>query len=154
MYAAFAIGRVALDAIFIVSGVGMFLNITGTADAIQAKLAIPSELSDIVSQIEAAASMSIWQILAIAVAAIQVICALLVAFNVLTRTAAVVLVIYTVVTTVAIHDFWSVTSDAERTNQMNHALKNVAIMGGLLMLIALRRRPAVAEDAPDRLEPL
>ena len=99
--------------------------------------------------------MSIWQILALVVAGVQVICALLVAFNVLTRTAAVVLLIFCAVATFAVHDFWNVTGDAERSNQMNHALKNVAIMGGLLMLVALRRRREVAEMAsPDRLVPL
>jgi uncharacterized membrane protein YphA (DoxX/SURF4 family) len=154
MYAAFAVGRVALVLIFIVSGVGKFLDISGTADAIQAKFAIPSELGDFVSQIEAATAMSIWQILAIVVAAIEVISALLIAFNVLTRTAAVVLIIFTAVSTFYFHDFWNVTSAAERTNQMNHALKNLAIMGALLMLVALRRRSVVAEESPDRLEPL
>jgi putative oxidoreductase len=155
MYAAFAIGRIALVAIFVVSGVGKFIEIPATADAIQSRLAIPSELGDIVSQIEAATSMSIWQILAIAVASIEVIAALLIAFNVLTRTAAVVLLIFTLVVTFYFHDFWNVTSAAERSNQMSHALKNVSIMGALLMLIALRRRRDVAEAAPgDRLEPL
>jgi len=155
MYAAFAIGRIALVAIFIISGVQKFVDISATADAIQSRLAIPSELSDIVSQIEAATSMSIWQILAIAVASIEVIAALLIAFNVLTRTAAVVLVIFSLVATFYFHDFWNVASAAERTNQMNHALKNLSIMGGLLMLVALRRRRDVAEETSGaRLEPL
>ena len=155
MYAAFAIGRIALVAIFIISGVQKFVDISATADAIQSRLAIPSELSDIVSQIEAATSMSIWQILAIAVASIEVIAALLIAFNVLTRTAAVVLVIFSLVATFYFHDFWSVTNAAERTNQMNHALKNLSIMGGLLMLVALRRRREVADETSGaRLEPL
>jgi len=155
MYAAFAIGRIALVAIFIISGVQKFVAISATADAIQSRLAIPSELSDIVSQIEAATSMSIWQILAIAVASIEVIAALLIAFNVLTRTAAVVLVIFSLVATFYFHDFWNVASAAERTNQMNHALKNLSIMGGLLMLVALRRRRDVAEETSGaRLEPL
>jgi putative oxidoreductase len=155
MYAAFAIGRIALVAIFIISGVQKFVDISATADAIQSRLAIPSELGDIVSQIEAATSMSIWQILAIAVASIEVIAALLIAFNVLTRTAAVVLLIFTLGATFYFHDFWNVTSAPERTNQMNHALKNLSIMGALLMLVALRRRrEVVAEASGDRLEPL
>jgi putative oxidoreductase len=155
MYAVFAIGRVALVAIFIISGIGKFVDISATADAIQSRLTIPNELGDIVSQIEAATSMSIWQILAIAVASIEVISGLLIAFNVLTRTAAVVLIIFTLVSTFYFHDFWNVASAAERTNQMDHALKNLSVMGALLMLVALRRRRELADETSGaRLEPL
>jgi putative oxidoreductase len=153
MYAAFAVGRIALVAIFIFSGANKFLDISGTADAIQSKLTIPSELSDLTSQIEAATSMSIWQILAIVVAAVEVIAALLIAFNVLARTAAVVLLLFVAVTTFYFHDFWNMTNPAETANQRMHALKNLAIMGALLMLASWPRRTA-AESGPDRLEPL
>jgi putative oxidoreductase len=154
MYAVFAVGRIAFVAIFIFSGAGKFIDISGTADAIQAKLTIPAELSDLTSQVEAATSMSIWQILAIAVAAVEVIAGLLIAFNVLTRTAAVILLIFTAVATFYFHDFWNLTTAVERTNQMTHALKNLSIMGALLMIAAWPRRAVVAEAAPDRLEPL
>jgi putative oxidoreductase len=153
MYAAFAVGRIALVAIFIFSGANKFLDISGTADAIQSKLAIPGELSDITSQIEAATSMSIWQILAIVVAAIEVVAALLIAFNVLARTGAVVLLLFVAVTTFYFHDFWNMTSPAETANQRAHALKNLAIMGALLMLASWPRR-AMAAESSDRLEPL
>src|SRR5262245_9242482 len=155
MSAAFAVGRIALVAIFIYSGANKLIDLSATADAIQSKLAIPGELGDIVSQIETATGMSIFQILAIAVAAVEIICGLLVAFNVLTRTAAVILLIFAAVTTFYFHDFWNVATAAEKTNQINHALKNLAIMGALLMLISLRRRSAAGEPVgADRLEPL
>jgi putative oxidoreductase len=154
MYAVFAVGRIALVAIFIFSGANKFLDISGTADAIQSKLTIPSELSDITSQIEAATSMSIWQLLAIVVAAVEVVAALLIAFNVLTRTAAVVLLLFVAVTTFYFHDFWNMTSAAETANQRMHALKNLAIMGALLMLASWPRGAVAGESGRDRLEPL
>src|SRR5262245_54101366 len=73
MNAAFTIGRIALVVIFIISGAFKFLDITGTAEAIQAKLVIPSALSDATSQIEATLNMPISQVLAIVVALIEVI---------------------------------------------------------------------------------
>ncbi|MGC1953738.1 MAG: DoxX family protein, partial [Gammaproteobacteria bacterium] len=105
----------------------------------QSKLAIPAELSDLTSQIEAATAMTIWQILVVVMAAIEVIGGLLIAFNVLTRTAAVVLLVFAAVTTFYFHDFWNVTAAAEKTNQMDHALKNLSLMGALLMLAAWPR---------------
>jgi putative oxidoreductase len=153
MYMAFAVGRIALALFFFLSGAGKFLDIASTADSIQSKLAIPAELSDLTSQIEAATAMPIWQILVIVTAAIEVIGGLLIAFNVLTRTTAVVLLVFVAVTTFYFHDFWIVTNAAERTNQMNHALKNLSIMGALLMLAAWPRRLMVAEVyAADRVE--
>ena len=155
MSVAFTVGRIALVVIFIYSGVNKFIDISGTADAIQSKLAIPSELGDFVSQIETATGMSIWQILAIVVAAVEIVGGLLIAFNVLTRTAAVILLIFTVVTTFYFHDFWNVATAAEKANRVDHALKNLAIMGALLMLASLPRRPVVAEPVgSDRLESL
>jgi putative oxidoreductase len=154
MYAAFAVGRIALVAIFIFSGAGKFLDIAGTADMIRARVAIPAELSDLTSQIEAATSMSIWQILAIVVATLEVVAGLLIAFSVLTRTAAVVLLLFAATTTFYFHDFWNMTG-AERTNNMAHALKNLSIMGALLMLASWPRRAVVEEPSgSERLEPL
>src|SRR5688572_5426627 len=99
MNAAFAIGRVALVAVFVISGVLKLLNIPGTADLIQGKLVIPAQLSDLKTQIETATSMSIWQILAIAAGVVEAGCGLLIAFGILTRTAAVVLLLFTAVVT-------------------------------------------------------
>jgi putative oxidoreductase len=153
MYVVFAVGRVALALFFILSGVGKFLDIAGTADTIQSKLAIPAELSDLTSQIEAATAMTIWQILVVVMAAIEVIGGLLIAFNVLTRTAAVVLLVFAAVTTFYFHDFWNVTAAAEKTNQMDHALKNLSLMGALLMLAAWPRWLMVAKVyAADRVD--
>jgi putative oxidoreductase len=155
MNAAFVIGRIALVVIFVFSGVAKLLDIPGTADMIQGKLVIPAQLSDLKTQIETAVSMSIWQILAILAGVIEAGCGLLIAFGILTRTAAVVLLLFTLVVTFYFHDFWNMTGP-DRTNNMIIALKNLSIIGAFLMIAAWPRRVVVAEVAPsaDRLEPL
>src|SRR5262249_45675350 len=157
MNAAFMLGRIALVIIFIFSGAQKLTDIAGTADQIQAKVTIPAALNDVTSQIEPTVKMPICQFLAIVAAVIEVVGGLLIAFNVFTRTVAVILLLYTAATTFYFHDFWDMTG-AERTNNMIHALKNLSIMGAFLILAAWPRRAAIVEtherESADRLEPL
>jgi len=157
MNAAFMLGRIALVILFIFSGAQKLTDIAGTADQIQAKVAIPAALNDVTSQIEATVKMPIWQVLAIVAAVIEVVGGLLIAFNVFTRTVAVILLLYTAMTTFYIHDFWNMTG-ADRTNNMFHALKNLSIMGAFLILASWPRRAGIVEaherGSPDRVEPL
>jgi putative oxidoreductase len=141
MNAAFTLGRVALVVIFVFSGVQKLFDISGTADQIQAKLIIPAALG-----------MPIWQVLAIVVALVEIVGGLLITFNVLTRGAAVVLLLFTAVTTFYYHDFWNM-AGADRTNNLNLALKNLSIIGAFLMLAAWPRR-VVAEASGERMEAL
>ena len=97
--------------------------------------------------------MPIWQVLAIVVALVEIVGGLLITFNVLTRGAAVVLLLFTAVTTFYYHDFWNM-AGADRTNNLNLALKNLSIIGALLMLAAWPRHVVVAEASGERMEPL
>jgi uncharacterized membrane protein YphA (DoxX/SURF4 family) len=154
MNGVFVLGRVALVVIFIFSGVQKLLDIAGTASQIEAKLSIPATLADLVSQIESALGMPIWQVLALVIAVVEVVSGLLIAFNILTRTAAAVLVVFVAVGTFFSHDFWNM-ADPDRTNNVFHALKNLSIMGALLMVAAWPRRVIVADvHTAERVEPL
>lgn len=53
-----------------------------------------------------------------------------------TRLGAVLLLIYLVAHTYKIHDFWHMQGE-ERTNQLQLFMKDVAIIGGLLVLLAM-----------------
>jgi uncharacterized membrane protein YphA (DoxX/SURF4 family) len=156
----FTLGRIALVVLFILSGAQKLTDIAGTADQIQAKFAIPSALADMTSQIEATVGMPIWQILAILAAMIEVVGGLLIAFNVFARTMAVILLLFTAVTTFYMHDFWNMPSGPERMNNMVHALKNLSIIGGLLILASWPRRVTIIEGVgnermvEERVEPL
>jgi putative oxidoreductase len=141
----FTLGRIALVVLFILSGAQKLTDIAGTADQIQAKLAIPGALADIAAQVEATVGMPIWQILAIVIAMIEVVGGLLIAFNVFARTMAIVLLIFTAGATFYMHDFWNMPAGPERMNNMLHALKNLSIIGGFLILAAWPRRPVIIE---------
>lgn len=52
------------------------------------------------------------------------------------RTAAVIVALFTVAATLMAHRFWEADA-ANMQNQLNHFLKNIAIIGALLMLVAV-----------------
>ncbi len=139
MNVAFTLGRIALVVLFVFSGVGKLLDIPGTAEMLQSKVAIPAALTDLTSQIAATVGMPIYQILAIVLGVIEAGCALLIALNILTRSAAVVLLFFPAVTIFYFHEFWT-TTGAEQKANMTQALMNLSIIGALLMLAAWPRR--------------
>jgi putative oxidoreductase len=67
-------------------------------------------------------------------AAIQVAAGTMIATNVAPRSAAIILIGSMVPTTLAGHSYWTVTDPALRPNQRNQFNKNLAIVGGLLVL--------------------
>lgn len=145
----FHIGRILFVAIFVWSGLGKLMNIAGTAQAIAAKVPIPPALADLSAQIEATMGLPMPHLLAIAAGVVELVAALLIVFNIGTRWAAIVLLLYTIATTVVFHDFWNMTG-AERTSNMVQAFKNVSLIGGFLILFVLgswRPAPPMREKA-------
>ncbi|WFN91175.1 DoxX family protein [Arcanobacterium wilhelmae] len=68
-----------------------------------------------------------------------------VASGVLPHAAALGLVAATAPTTVAGHDYWNVEDPAQRGNQRIHFLKNIAMIGGALILASQYTRKAKSE---------
>jgi uncharacterized membrane protein YphA (DoxX/SURF4 family) len=157
MNVGFALGRILLVLVFFVSGAQKLMGIAdsaligGTAGMMQ-QITLPSwtpaVIADTTSQIAATVGVTVPRLLEILVGVIEVIGALLIAFNVLMRTSAFILLLYTLLVTVLFHDFWNQVAGELRNNGMNHALKNLAIMGGLLILFSLPRRIWVYEREP------
>ena len=135
MHVIFTIGRVLLVLIFILSGAMKLLNLEATA-AQFAPIVIPDMLRDVVAQAEGITGMKWPTLLAIFVGGVEVVAGLLIAFNIATRSAAFVLVIFTLVATFYAHAFWGMSGDAMQAN-MIQALKNLAIIGGLLTFMVL-----------------
>jgi putative oxidoreductase len=136
MHILFAIARVLLVLIFVLSGSMKLLDIPGTAGQIQGAITIPDTLQDFVAQTEAVTSMKWPQLLAITAGVVEVVGGLLIAFNIATSAAAAVLVLFTLVSTYYFHAFWSMSGEAMQNN-MVHALKNLSIIGGLLTYVVL-----------------
>ena len=145
----FTIGRVAFVLIFIVSGAFQLMDISGTAAVIAPKLVIPAFAADAVKQIEATAKLPFPQILAIVVGVVQVVSGLLIAFNIATRFASVLLILFALAATYYFHDFWNMTG-AAATEATNHALKNLSLIGALLVFFVLGSWRPVAVEAEER----
>ncbi len=136
MHILFVIGRVLIVAIFIVSGVTKLLDIPGTAAMIAPVVTVPDALSGFAAQLQEATGMPVPQLLAILSGLVELVGGLLVAFNIGTRAAAFVLLLFTIAATFYFHDFWN-QDGAARSANMVHVLKNLATIGGLLVFVVL-----------------
>jgi putative oxidoreductase len=140
MPAFITIGRVLFAVLFIVSGAFKLLDIAATTQMITDKVAIPEMLTAYTTQLEGITGMPMVQMLAIAVGTLELICGLMIALNFGARFFAIVLVIFVVVATFYYHDFWN-QAGAEQKNNIVHALKNVSLIGALLIIAGIGRGP-------------
>jgi putative oxidoreductase len=146
----FAIGRILFVLIFIISGAYKLYDLGSTAALISQKVVIPGALTDITKQIESAVGMPMPRILAIAVGVVELAGGLGLAFNIATRFASILLMLFTVAAMFYFHDFWNMAGEARNENII-HALKNLSIIGGLLVFFVLGSwRPTAA--ASDEME--
>jgi len=143
----FLIARIAFVAIFLVSGVKKLMAITATAALIQGKFTIPATLGTLAASAEGATGMSAYQLLAIAVGVVEILFPLLIIFNILTRFAALVMLVYIGVITFFMHDLANMTVAMNDANMA--VLKNLSIMGGFLMLMVLGAWRPGAYDEDD-----
>jgi putative oxidoreductase len=148
MHVFLVLGRVLLVLIFILSGAQKLYDITATAQVISDKIPVEM-LTDMAAPLVQATGMSTPQLLAILTGVIELVCGVLIAFNVGTRGAALLLLLFALAATYFYHDFWNMAPGMERTNNMQHALKNLAIIGGLFVLFALGSRHPVTSARID-----
>jgi putative oxidoreductase len=124
----FVLGRVLVPLVFIVAGYQKFMNIAGIARLLAAK-DFPAPV-----QIETWTGLPRYDVVGYAVAALEVLCGIMVLIGFKARFAALVLALFTVATIVLGHDFWTMEGAARAVN-FTQALKNLSIMGGLLMIV-------------------
>lgn len=110
-------GRVLLSAIFLTSGVNKLTNWSGTAEhmAGEGMVAVPLMLAGAV--------------------AVELFGGAAILLGCYTRAAALVVAGFLVPATLVFHDFWTAPA-ADRMNQVQHFMKNLTIIGGLLVLAA------------------
>ena len=139
---AYMLGRICIPIVFIVAGVQKLLNVAQVArDLAATNIPLPDEISAYLG------GMPKYQALGYLVGAVELICGLMVLLGLKARWGALVLVAFTVVATVFFHNFWDMTGDARVQNQV-HALKNLAILGGLLLVVAGGSRGTSVDGRP------
>ena len=118
----YAISRVVVPILFIVSGIGKFLNISGISNS-----------PGVTNFMNAFGEITTRTTLGYIIATIEVIAGISVLIGFKTRWGAIALILFTACTIFFVHNFWTMEGAARAANQVQ-ALKNLAIMGGLLML--------------------
>lgn len=132
----FVVGRIAFVLIFILSGAEKLMDIPGTATLIGSKVVLPGFVTAYTSQLETATGMTMPTMLALLTGIVEAGAALMIALNIGTRAGAVLLILFTIATIYYFHPFWTMTG-AERGANMINALKNVSLIGGLLVFFVL-----------------
>lgn len=112
------LGRLCISAIFLISGISKFVEYNATA------------------QMMAAKGLSYVPVLLIIAALIEIICSLSLIFGYKTRLGSLILLLYLIPVTYVFHNFWAL-EGADRQLQMIMFLKNLAIFGGLLEVLAI-----------------
>ena len=111
------VGRILLAAIFVISGFNKIGGFDGVVGYIASKgLPVP-------------------QVLAALTVALELGGGILLIVGYQTRLVAVLFFLWLIPTTFIFHKFWGIDA-AQVQNQMNNFLKNVSIMGGILLLCA------------------
>jgi putative oxidoreductase len=116
-HSAMLVGRILLALIFLVAGYRKLMAVAGSAGYF-AKLGFPMP------------EVMVWVAIAIELGG-----AILLIVGWKTRWVAWLLALFTVIAAFAAHRFWEVDA-AQYANQMNHFLKNIAIVGGFIILAA------------------
>lgn len=128
---ALLIGRILLALIFILSGYGKIGNFADTA-AYMASKGLPAP-----------------EVLLVPTILIELGGGLMLALGIKARWAGLAILLWMIPVTLIFHNFWAVPADQVQ-NQMNHFLKNLAIMGGMLYVMgAGAGRYSLWEDRGD-----
>lgn len=112
------VGRILLGTIFVMAGVQKLMDWSATA-----------------AYMESQGLPAITVLLGLA-AATEILGGLSIITGTFARAGALALFLFLIPTTVVFHDFWSLEGQAQQT-QMTNFLKNLSIMGGLLLMIGV-----------------
>lgn len=110
------LGRLFISAIFLISGIGKFLDYEGTV------------------QFMASKGLQFIPVLLVCAALLEIVTSLALIFGIKVRWAAFALFLYLIPTTYFFHDFWNSGADQFQL-QFIMFLKNLSIMGGLLYIM-------------------
>ena len=142
MNVAYALGRILVPLVFIWEAVQKLLDIGKFAKLLaDSQVPLPDEISAYLG------SMPKYEALAWALAALELVCGLMILLGLKARWGALLLVVFTAGTIFFVHHFWDMTGDAYVQNQIQ-ALKNLSILGALLMIVAVGSGPHSLDRRP------
>jgi putative oxidoreductase len=147
MPALVTLGRILFAVLFVFSGASKLLDLSATAQMTE-KIVLPAIVAPYTTQLETITGMPMTQLLAIASGGLEVICGIMIALNFGARFFAIILILFVAAATFYFHDFWNQTGLEARGNLV-HALKNLALIGALLMIAGTGRTAKVQEPAYD-----
>jgi putative oxidoreductase len=124
----YALARILLPILFIVEGVGQLANIDSIARMLQETM-LPIPGLDVIGPAR-------FMILGYLIGLIEIVGGLMIVVGFYTRTAALVLAVFTICTIVFGHPFWLMDGQLRALN-LTQALKNLSIIAGLLMVAAV-----------------
>jgi uncharacterized membrane protein YphA (DoxX/SURF4 family) len=139
-------GRILFAVLFIYTGATKLFAIQATADVIAAKVAIPEVIAPYAQQVEQATGMGTPQLLAIAIGGLEIFAGLMIALNFGARFFALLMVVYVGVETFYFYDFWNQAAP-DNAKVLVDALKNLAIIGALFMIMGYGRATRPVEAA-------
>ena len=139
MNVAYTLGRIFIPIVFLVSGIQKVMNIGEIAQMLAANgVPFPDEIVPYLGGIPK------YEALGYLIAAIEIICGLMVLIGLKARWAALVLIVFTACTIIFVHPFWE--GGADQIANRTEALKNLSIMGGLLLIVAVGAGPSSVDD--------
>jgi putative oxidoreductase len=136
MNAAYSLGRILIPIVFLVAGIQNLMNIGDIAKMLADNaVPIPDEIVPYLGTIPK------YEALGYLIAAIEIICGLMVLIGLKARWAALVLIVFTACAIIFVHHFWDM-QGAAMLQSRTDALKNLSILGGLLLIVAVGSGPS------------
>jgi putative oxidoreductase len=139
MNAVYTLGRIFLSLLFVVAGVQKLMDISEITKILtDINVPIPEQ---IVPYLQGTPK---YQALGYLVAGVEILGGLMVLVGLKARWGAAMLLILTALTIAFVHHFWDMSGAAFKTNMME-ALKNLSIIGGLLLVVAVGSGPGAMD---------
>lgn len=120
------VGRILMAVIFLKSGFGKITGFAGTAGFMASK------------------GMPFAEILLVGAIVLEIAGAIMLIVGWRVHWGALMLIVFMIPATLVFHNFWAVDA-AQYGNQLNHFLKNTAMIGGLLYVMAFGAGPLSAD---------
>lgn len=140
MHIAYTLGRVFIPIYFVVAGIQNALAISELSKMLaDTTIPIPEQIVPYLGGIPK------YDALAYLFVAIEIICGLMVLAGFKARWAALVLVVYTACSIIFIHHFWDGMAGPDLILHRTEALKDLSIIGGLLLVVAVGSGPGAMD---------